>query len=405
MARELKYEIWQEKKLAEQIDNALQGNIVRFVLNNVDDPMAEDVYRSEVEGHSMKVDKKVLGNFYALCQEVKNTLDFHEPVDFYVTGDASINASSRAAEHEDQPHIVNINSALFTLMNEDEMRFVIGHELGHLINKDMELRRLIFFVFPPDKEVIPLTLRDKIHLHDNLAELVADRYGFLATGNNLEASVTAFYKLQSGLNLQSMQVSIEDLLEDNRKHLEYFLKGNGVSQYDHPVFPIRVEAIRLFATSKSQAALERGMDELIGILMRVGDGPREYYTKLFMATAGLLAAQADGKVVDEEIDAIYDKLSEFTFFPKEDFKYITKQDYKKIFEEATATIMKNAPQMARELLEYVIEITVADKTINEPELNFIFDFGQSLGMSIKDVSYIFAMTFRKVFNPSIASIA
>ena len=78
-------------------------------------------------------------------------------------------------------------------MTNEELKFVIGHELGHLINKDTSLSRLISFVFP-EGTTPPITLLYKIRLHSQLAELVADRYGFKAAGN-LESCVTAFFKM------------------------------------------------------------------------------------------------------------------------------------------------------------------------------------------------------------------
>jgi hypothetical protein len=69
---------------------------------------------------------------------------------------------------------------MFDLMSEDELRFVVGHELGHIINKDTSLKRLIYFVFPPGAATPPISLQFKIRLHDQLAELVADRYGYMA---------------------------------------------------------------------------------------------------------------------------------------------------------------------------------------------------------------------------------
>ena len=404
MARELKIEIGLEKEIAAQLYQALQGDVVRFVIKNADDSLEDDLWRSRMEGHCMKVDKKLLGNFYALCQEVKETLGFEEPVDFYVTGDSSINAFSISSAEEGRPHIVNVNSELFKLMSEDELRFVVGHELGHLINRDTELKRLINFVYPPDKPQIPLALNYKIHLHDNLAELVADRFGLWACGN-LEASVSAFYKMKSGLDLQSMQVSIADLLEDNTKHLEYFKTGGGLSLYDHPVDPIRVEAIRLFATARSQAALDRGMNELISILLRLGNGPLDYHLTYFYATAGLIAANADGKMTAEEQEHIINTLSRTHFFPKDFFKHIQKQDVKQVFEESITNLLKIDQGIKPELVAYMIRTVMADKTIGEDEVNFVYNFGQSLGMSIKEISNVFADMFQMFFNPSLASIA
>ena len=308
MTRVLKPEIQLEQALAGQIYHALEGDVVRFVLKNAQGGTDDDYWRSRMEGHCMKADKNLLGNFYNLCHEVQERLNFQEKVDYYVTGDSSINAFSIAAEDSEHPHIVNVNSELFNLMNEDELKFVIGHELGHLINQDTALRRLIHFVYPPQSTQIPITLQYKIHLHDNLAELVADRYGYIACGN-LEACVTAFFKMASGLDLEKMQVSIDDLLSDNSKHLDYFLKGGGMSHYDHPVNPIRVQAINLFASARNQIELDNGMEELIQILLKVGNSPLDEPMSIFVATAGIIAANVDGSVSKEEYEQIIRTLS------------------------------------------------------------------------------------------------
>ena len=191
-----------ERNIGKQIYDALQGEIVEEVLRKIKISSHDAYWRSAMEGHSLKVEQELLPDVYQLCQEVKAKLNFEEAVDFYITGDSSVNAFSLAAEDQDQPHIVNINSALFDLMSRDELKFVIGHELGHLINKDSALGRLIRFVFPPETN-IPISLQYKIRLHDQLAELVADRYGYIAV-ENLEACVTAFFKMASGLDLAKM---------------------------------------------------------------------------------------------------------------------------------------------------------------------------------------------------------
>ncbi len=128
-----------EKQLAEQIHNALQGQVVSQVLQQLNDSGTDAWWRSNMEGHSLKVAPELLPDMYELCTTVKDSLGFSAPVDFYITGDSSVNAFSVAAEKEGQPHIVNINSGLIALMTQDELAFVIGHELGHLINKDTAL--------------------------------------------------------------------------------------------------------------------------------------------------------------------------------------------------------------------------------------------------------------------------
>lgn len=404
MTRVLQPQIELEQALAGQIYHALQGDVVRFILKNAQDATDDDYWRSRMEGHCMKADKNLLGNFYALCHEVQERLDFHEKVDFYVTGDSSINAFSIAAEDNEHPHIVNVNSELFNLMSEDELKFVIGHELGHLINQDTALRRLINFVYPPQATQIPVTLQYKIHLHDNLAELVADRFGYIACGN-LEACVTAFFKMASGLDLEKMQVSIEDLLADNSKHLEYFLKGGGMSHYDHPVNPIRVEAIHLFANARNQEELEKGMDELVQILLKVGNNPLDEPMSVFVATAGIIAANVDGNVSKEEYEQIIHTLSGSNIFPKSFLESVAKADVDALFEKSVNTILSINPGLKPSLLEYIIGIILSDREIGEKEVNFVYNIGKALGLSVKEISILFAGMIQRNFNPSLDAIS
>ena len=404
MTRILKPEIQLEQALAGQIYHALEGDVVRFVLKNAQGGTDDDYWRSRMEGHCMKADKNLLGNFYNLCHEVQERLNFQEKVDYYVTGDSSINAFSIAAEDSEHPHIVNVNSELFNLMDEDELKFVIGHELGHLINQDTALRRLIHFVYPPESTQIPITLQYKIHLHDNLAELVADRYGYIACGN-LEACVTAFFKMASGLDLEKMQVSIDDLLSDNSKHLDYFLKGGGMSHYDHPVNPIRVQAINLFASARNQIELDNGMEELIQILLKVGNNPLDEPMSVFVATAGIIAANVDGSVSKEEYEQIIGTLSGSNIFPKSFLESVLKEDVDALFEKSVNTILSINPGLKPGMLEYIIGIILADREIGEKEVNFVYNMGKSLGLSVKEISILFAGMVQRNFNPSLDAIS
>ena len=390
-----------ERELGAQIYSALQGAVVESILKIAKDGTGDDYWRSQMEGHCMKVEKDILPKFYALCQEVKEKLDFKEPVDFYITGDGTLNAFSVAAENEGEPHIVN--SAMFDLMSDDELRFVVGHELGHIINKDTALKRLIYFVFPPETTQTPIILQYKIRLHDQLAELVADRYGYLACGN-LDACVTAFFKMASGLDLGKMNVSIDALLADNSKRLDFFLKGKGLSRYDHPVNPIRVQAIHLFATEKDEEALNKGMDDLIGILLKVGNDPIDESLSYFIASAGLIVANADDKITEKEIEHIIQHLAELQIFPKQFLDSVAEADVPELFDRSVKNILEKNPGMRESLLSYIIELVLSDKEISRGEIDFVYMFGNGIGFSNKEVSEKFAEMIQSNYMPSLDSI-
>ena len=391
-----------ERQIGEQIYNALQGTVVEEVLKKIRMSGSDTYWRSNMEGHSLKVDKELLPDFYRLCHEVKAKLNFEEDVDFYITGDSTVNAFSVAAEEEGEPHIVNINSALFDLMTTDELKFVIGHELGHLINKDTALARLIRFVFPPEANV-PVSLQYKIRLHDQLAELVADRYGYIAT-ENLDVCVTAFFKLASGLDLAKMNVSIEALIADNNRRLEYFLNDKGVSRASHPVNPIRVQALNLFATSKSEEELKAGMDELISILLKVGTSELDEYTARFIASAGLIVANIDEGVNEDEINRVIESLSSMKMFPRQFLDEIAQGNVSQIFIESAENILRINPGMREGMLKYMISIVLSDKLIDKEEVDLLYHFGDQIGLSDMEVASAIGEAIQMNYVPSLESI-
>ena len=391
-----------EKQIGEQIYNALQGSVVEEVLRKTKISSQDAYWRSTMEGHSLKVQEELLPEFYALCQEVKQKLKFDEKVDFYITGDSTVNAFSLAAEDEGAPHIVNVNSALFDLMSQDELRFVIGHELGHLINKDSALSRLIHFVFPPETRV-PVSLQYKIRLHEQLAELVADRYGYIAA-ENLGVCVTAFFKMASGLDLAKINVSIDALIADNSRRLEYFLNDKGVSRASHPVNPIRVQALNLFANAKTQQELHDGMDQLISILLKVGDNELDEHVARFAAAAGLLVANTDSAINQDEIDRIIETLASIKIFPGEFLDEIAKGDVIKTFNESVESILSINPGMREELLNYMINIVLSDKIISKAEIDMLYQFGSSVGLSDMEVATAIAVAIQSNYIPSLESI-
>lgn len=391
-----------ERKLSKQIYDALQGEVVEEVLNKIKISNNDAYWRSAMEGHSLKVEPDLLPDIYRLCQEVKEKLQFDDKVDFYITGDSSVNAFSLAAEDENEPHIININSALFDLMSQDELRFVIGHELGHLINRDTLMTRLINFVFP-SASTVPIGLQYKMRLRGQLAELVADRYGYIAV-EKLDACVTAFFKMASGLDLVKMNVSIESLLADNSRRLDYFLKDKGVSHATHPVNPIRVEALHLYATAENEAQLQENMDALISILLKVGDSELDEHLARFVASAGILVANIDGDVNEDEINHILESLSAMKIYPRQFLVELSEQDIMEIFNNSIENILKINPGMRDEILNYLITIVVSDKRISTKEVEFLYNFGANIGYSEMEVANAIATVIQRNFVPDINAI-
>ena len=399
-----------EVELSTQIYNALQGNVVEEIIKMAKIPFSDNYYRSMLEGHSFKVEEGTLSRYYNIFNEIKETLQFTEPVDFYITGDPSVNAFAIASQEEGEPNIINVNSSLIQLMTDDELRFVIGHEMGHLINKNATLVKLINFVFPHGATV-PITLQYKIRLWQQLSELVADRFGYMAMPN-LNVCISAFFKMSSGLDFNKMDMKVEAFLEDNKKRLEYFRNDKGINFATHPINPIRVEALNQFSKSvffnekgTSKEDLENGMNDLIEILLKVRNTELDSNMAKFIATAGLIIANCDETISENEIDLIFSELSVLEIFPKTYLEDIAQSDVVETFKESIKKLLELNPETREAMLRYLISIALADKDINVKEVELIFNIAAGeLGYSPMETAQIFSQMIQIDFTPSMNAL-
>lgn len=392
-----------EEQLRNRIADSLQCMMVNDILE-LADLDENDIYsRSAMEGHSLKVDDKLLGRLNALFVETKSKLHFTEDVDFFITGDSTVNAFSLAAEKPGKPHIVNVNSALIGLMTNDELRFVIGHELGHLINKDSSLHRLIHFVYPEGNHM-PMVLTNQLRLWNQLAELMADRYGYMAV-EKLDVCVSAFFKMASGLDLRQMDVPLDALLEDNRKHLEFFIK-EGISVNSHPVNPIRVEALHLFASCKSVDELDKSMKPLIEILQRVGGSKKDAMLAQYIASAGLLAANVDEEISETELNVIIENLSATQMFPRSYLEMICQTNVQEAFIQSVKSLLAEEPTLRQSMFSYLIALVLADKQLTNAEILFIYDMGENVfGYCRKETAFMLAQMLQTDFEPALSAFS
>lgn len=397
-SKKLNTSIQLEKDLFNQIYKSMQGDVIQEIIKATSIPSKQNYWKDSLEGHSIKVDEKLLKRFHDLFDEVKEKLGFKEKVDFYITGNSEVNAFAIMAQEKEEAHIININSALIQLMTDDELRFVIGHELGHLINQDARLLNLVTFVFQGGE--IPVLLMHKIRLWQQLAELVADRFGYMAAGD-LNVCISAFFKMSSGLDFDKMGINFESFIEENNKRLKYFKEEEGLSCDDHPINPIRVEAIHLFSKAQSDKELTEKMDSLINILMKVRSSELDRNLSVFIATAGLIIASCDGAIDPNETDEILDNLSALQIFPIQYIEELSKQDVSKLFEEAVGNILEINPTLRDTMLLYIMSIIIADKRFDKKEIELLYKIGENLmGYSKKEIAHYFASAIQQGFVPS-----
>ncbi len=402
-----------EAQIGQELYQLMEGPVVEKVIKEAKIERFQNEWKLILEGHSFKVTEKMASGLYTMFREVEQKLGFDEPIEYFVTNSPELNAFSLSRIEDDQPHIININSGLIRWLDNDELLFVVGHEIGHLITRNADIMRLIQFIFP-DPSNTPLILQHKITLWKKLSELTADRYGYLASPK-LDKCISAFFKLASGLDTARINFDYEAYMAENDVILDFFRKEIHANLMSHPINPIRIKALQYFAGSElvtggsdwkaggRDEKLDAQTGELIDILLTVSNSELDQQRRLFLASAGLIMAGVDGQISQDEYKKIIRELSEFTIFPKAflDQVYQTgKVDG--IFAETAAKIMEINPADRYPLFDYLVGLTIFDNDIAEKEVSFLYKAGQELfGFAPKEIAQMIAGKIQAGFMPDV----
>ena len=399
-----------EIELEGKLYQTLEGKLVEKIIAEANYEPEENIWKNILEGHSFKVTDKMSPKLFELFQSVKRKLNYRKPIDFYITNSAELNAFALTRPDENDADIINLNSALVSMFDDDELRFVVGHEIGHLITRYARVVKLINFVFP-EAEKMPIILAHKIELWQKVSELTADRFGYIASPS-VEKCVSGFFKMASGLNTDRIDFDYKAYIADNEKILEYFSQNRNI--FTHPVNPLRIKAITLFSESNlyedftnekeftPDDKLNAEMDKLIAILQTISSSPMDAYRKQFLASAGLIMASVDKNINEDEYESILESLSNYTVFPQEYLNEICHTSTEEVFKSSIINIIQQNPAERFQLLQYMANIAFSDNSIFNKEINFLFEVGENmLGLSRREIAQILASTVQQGFIPEL----
>ncbi len=160
--------------------------------------LPERALRMQLLGGAVRCGMKQYSRVYFRLLEVAAGLDATEIPEIYVTNSPVMNAMTIGV---DKPIIV-MNSALVNSLDDDELRFVIGHELGHALSGHALYRTMVQVLLFASQglNVIPFSalgfraIGAALLEWQRKSELSADRAGLLAT-QDVDAAIRTLMKL------------------------------------------------------------------------------------------------------------------------------------------------------------------------------------------------------------------
>ena len=214
---------------------------------------------------TVRVDGRQFPDIYRLVQDGASILDLPEVPETFVSNDPFPNARTVGIDH---PFLV-LSSGLVDLLDEEELRFVIGHELGHVLSGHSVYRSMLDHLLALSRRVffLPvgyLGLRALITALEEWyrkSELSCDRAGVLAS-QDPAAALRAQMKLAGGGRLAEMDITA--FLDQAREYdaqgdlRDGVLKLLSLQGQLHPFAVIRAAELRKWVDDGDYRAILEG---------------------------------------------------------------------------------------------------------------------------------------------------
>ncbi len=204
---------------------------------------ANRAHHQQLMQAAQSVTPQALPGLAALVEECRARLRVG-PVQTFVIRRRELNAYTFGLA---DPNVVVLHSSLFDVMDADEMRFIVGHELGHVALGHTWLNTLV-----GGMAGVPMPLGAAFLLvfvfrwWNRACEYSADRAGLIACGN-LNKSISALVQLVVGdINTQAELKHALAMIEQQDDSLSNLLSETLAT---HPMIVRRIQKLRQYAAS------------------------------------------------------------------------------------------------------------------------------------------------------------
>jgi len=269
---------------------------VEWVMDNWNTPL----YRAQLLGDGVRVSPNQLQSVYSLAHFSACRLGIPVP-DVFVKQDPTLNAYTLGTNSD--PVIV-IHSALLDALEQDELLFIVGHEMGHVHCRHVvynTIARLIATGLGALAASLFHPLSMAISAWQREGELTADRAGVIVC-QNPEASLKAIAMLAVGSRKMLSEMNLASYLDQSLANKNIYADLNRIfSARSHPYLSARAAKLVEFVRSPhGRILVGPSMPRYFGVASSAFARGRTGTTAAqsrFCPTCGFEAIEADGKVV------------------------------------------------------------------------------------------------------------
>ena len=235
------------------------------VVKRLSSLITERAIRPLLLGSAVRVDSRQFPRLFRVYTEAATVLDVEQVPELYVAASPFLNAATIGL---DRPVIV-VNSALLDTLDDDELRFIVGHELGHVGSGHAVYRTILLLLTGLSTSLFSVpfgalglrAITAALSEWSRKSELSGDRAGLLAC-QDPDVGLRVHLKLASGGD--SSQLSAESFLQQADDYHEsedirdLILRVLIVENMNHPFAVARAGELRRWVSSGEYALVVSG---------------------------------------------------------------------------------------------------------------------------------------------------
>jgi uncharacterized tellurite resistance protein B-like protein len=396
------------KALAELLADAEFSSTVNRLLSDLKPYNA----RKDLLTKALKITRGMMGGLYEVTGRCSETLKLNAEIEVYVNQDSRFNAACYPPMKDKV--LLFLTSSLLEKFSQQELAFVIGHELGHYLFEHTR--------FPVDYilqnhggRLSPLHAM-KMYAWIRNAEITADRVGMICC-RDFDVAANTFFKLSSGITSAQFQFNLKDYLaqlEDLRGEVSEQEADPQDWFSTHPFNPMRLKALEVFIQGQTYHQLvgssggrltseqvENEVSELMKLmeptyLQDTGDVGKK--ARRFLLAAGFLVVGANGVIVRAEVDALAsvvgaqvspDEIREMFGRPIPEVREMVQS----LSKDLTA-LMTGVQKLS--LVRDLIVISYADGAIDQAEIHCLVWLCEGLGVDPRFIEQVLSSARRGV---------
>jgi len=378
-------------------------------------------YRDKLLRDGIRLSPVLAPRIHRLVNQAITTLNCHYDIEVFCLHETTINAMINCDRTTFPPRItLCMTSRALEELDDQAILHLVGHELGHILFEHDRMKLLkndgqndIATVLPYLGECVFLRWQKK-------AEISADRIGYLVCGD-FNAAARALIKCAIGLSDRNLNLDIPAIMEQ-MKDLDGSPTSLVTASHSHPLLPIRLCAMQIFAKSFSPEDFSSGkipdkkLDEVNSdvtkLLNTIKRCPK---TRIQTACMNLIADQGvhlltrDMDVTTEEVKKVITILQRHYTDAPEKCICSDRDTRRARIEESIAVInAEGTTHDKMKILSRLADVAATDGKVSECEGQIILETAEKLHIPSSDAYVIINSAIRhqdKSQDPLIEKLA